>query len=140
MKNMEIKKLNEEYKKYVGKSVEIAGWIKNHRTSSNVGFIDVNDGTGFKGVQLVYDKDTENYNELARLRVGSAIRVTGKVLESSGEKQAYEVKIENFCLEGDAAEDYPIQPKRHTREFLRDEAYLRPRTNQIGRASCRERV
>lgn len=126
---MEIKKLNEDYKKYVNKTVEIAGWIKNHRTSSNVGFIDMNDGTSFKGVQLVYDKDTKNYEEIVRLRVGSAIRIKGIVNESKGNKQAFEIKIETFSLEGDAGEDYPIQPKRHTREFLREEAYLRPRTN-----------
>lgn len=127
--NMEIKKLNEKYKDFIGKSVTVCGWIKNHRTSSNVGFIDFNDGTGFKGIQLVYSKDNENYESLSHLRVGSALRVTGIVRESDGEKQAFEVEIVSYILEGDAQEDYPIQPKRHSREFLREQAYLRPRTN-----------
>lgn len=129
MKHLEIKKLNESFKEYIGKTVTICGWIKNHRTSSNVGFIDFNDGTGFKGVQLVYSKDTKNYDMISHLRIGSALIVTGKVVESSGDKQPFEVEIEDVVLEGDGGEDYPIQPKRHTREFLREQAYLRPRTN-----------
>lgn len=126
---MEIKELNKNYKDLIGKTVTICGWIKNHRSSANVGFIDFNDGTGFKGVQLVYTKETKDFDEISHLRVGSALRVTGKVVESAGAKQPFEVEIERVILEGDAGEDYPIQPKRHTREFLRSEAYLRPRTN-----------
>lgn len=112
----------------MGKSVEIAGWIKNHRTSSNVGFIDFNDGTTVKGVQLVYTKDTPDFDIISHYRVGCALRVEGTVKESSG-KQDFEIEIKKVTLEGDCDEDYPIQPKRHTREFLRQEAYLRPRTN-----------
>ena len=129
MKHIEIKKLHEKYRDYLDKTVTICGWIKNHRTSSNVGFIDFNDGTGFKGVQLVYSKDTANYEELTHLRVGSALVVEGKLIASQGDKQDFEIEIERFTLEGDCQEDYPIQPKRHTREFLREQAYLRPRTN-----------
>lgn len=129
MKHLEIKKLNEDYKDYIDKTVTICGWIKNHRTGSTTGFIDFNDGTGFKGVQLVYTKETENYDMISRLRVGSALVVEGKVVASKGDKQAFEVEIESVILEGDGGEDYPIQPKRHTREFLREQAYLRPRTN-----------
>lgn len=126
---MEIIELNKNYEKYIGKSVQINGWIKNHRSSSNVGFIDFNDGTGFKGVQLVYTKDVQGYEEISHLRVGSALNVTGIVKESTGGGQKFEIEVESIHLEGDAGEDYPIQPKRHTREFLRSEAYLRPRTN-----------
>lgn len=129
MKHLEIKKLNEDYKDYIDKTVTICGWIKNHRSSSNTGFIDFNDGTGFKGVQLVYTKETENYDMISRLRVGSSLVVEGKVVASKGDKQDFEVEIESVILEGDGGEDYPIQPKRHTREFLREQAYLRPRTN-----------
>lgn len=129
MKHLEIKKLNEDYKDYIDKTVTICGWIKNHRTGSTTGFIDFNDGTGFKGVQLVYTKQTDNYDMISRLRVGSALVVEGKVVASKGDKQAFEVEIESVILEGDGGEDYPIQPKRHTREFLREQAYLRPRTN-----------
>ncbi len=126
---MEIKELYKDYKKYVGKSIETAGWIRNHRVSSNVGFIDLSDGTTIKNVQLVYGKEVEDYEMITHLHIGSAIRVTGKVVESSGGKQDFEVEVEKVVLEGDCPEDYPIQPKRHTREFLRSEAYLRPRTN-----------
>lgn len=126
---MEIKELYKDYKKYVGKSIETAGWIRNHRVSSNVGFIDLSDGTTIKNVQLVYGKEAEDYEMITHLHIGSAIRVTGKVVESSGGKQDFEVEVEKVVLEGDCPEDYPIQPKRHTREFLRSEAYLRPRTN-----------
>lgn len=126
---MEILELNRDYKKYIGKSVEISGWIKNHRASSNVGFIDFSDGTTIKSVQLVYTKDTPNYDEISHYRVGCALRVKGIVKESTGGKQNFEVEVENIVLEGDCEEGYPIQPKRHTREFLRAEAYLRPRTN-----------
>lgn len=129
MNIMEIKELNRDYKKFSGKTVETAGWIRNHRVSSNVGFIDLSDGTTIKNLQLVYGKDTEDYETITHLHIGSAIRVTGKVVESSGGKQDYELEVEKIVLEGDCPEDYPIQPKRHTREFLRSEAYLRPRTN-----------
>ncbi len=125
---MEIVELNKNYEKYLEKEIEINGWIKNNRTSSNVGFIDFNDGTGFKSVQLVYTKDNKDFDEISHLRVGSALRVKGLVQKSSG-KQNFEVAIKNVTLEGDCSEEYPIQPKRHTREFLRSEAYLRPRTN-----------
>lgn len=129
MKHLEIKKLHEHFEEYMEKKVTVCGWIKNHRTSSNVGFIDFNDGTGFKGVQLVYNKDTENYDMISKLHIGSALKVEGKVIPSAGDKQDFEIEIESVTLEGDGQEDYPIQPKRHTREFLREQAYLRPRTN-----------
>lgn len=125
---MDIKELTKDYKKYIGKTVKIAGWIKNHRTSSNVGFIDFGDGTTIKNVQLVYTKDTNNYEQISRYRVGCALIVEGIVKESAG-KQDFEIEITSAILEGDCEEDYPIQPKRHTREFLRQVAYLRPRTN-----------
>ena len=125
---MEIKKLNEQFKDFIGKEVEVNGWIRNNRSSSNVGFIDLNDGTCFKGVQIVYSNDNESYNEYSHLRVGSSITVNGIVQESNGQ-QSVEVLAKEIVLNGDGTEEYPIQPKRHTREFLRDQAYLRPRTN-----------
>ena len=125
---MEIRELNEKYKEFIGKEVKINGWIKNNRSSSNVGFIDFNDGTGFKSVQLVYSADLAEFDKISHLRVGSALNVVGTVVESQG-KQSFEVNVKSVNLEGDGGEDYPIQPKRHTREFLRENAYLRPRTN-----------
>lgn len=126
---MEIKKLFENYKEYFGKEVSINGWIRNNRSSSNIGFIELNDGTCFKSVQLVYSKELQDYDTISKLRVGSAISIKGIINSSLGSKQDFEVNLTEVSLEGDGGEDYPIQPKRHTREFLRSQAYLRPRTN-----------
>lgn len=125
---MEIKELNERYKELFDTEVKINGWVKNNRHNANIGFIDFNDGTCFKNVQLVYSSDLKDYDDICHIRVGSALNVTGTVVKSSG-KQEFEVQVSTIHLEGDGSEDYPIQPKRHTREFLRENAYLRPRTN-----------
>lgn len=125
---MEIKEIHKQYKQLLGSTIELAGWVKNHRNSKEVGFIDFNDGTSFKGVQLVYTNKIENFEEISHIHVGSALRVTGKVIPSS-KKQDFEIEVESITVEGSCPEDYPIQPKRHTREFLRTYAYLRPRTN-----------
>ena len=127
-----IKDLHEIYNNpddYENKEITIQGWIRNHRKQKEIGFIDLNDGTDFRGIQLVYDKDLKNFEEIQKLHIGSAITVTGKLVKSARKEQLFELIIENIKLEGDCPEDYPIQPKRHTREFLREQAYLRPRTN-----------
>ncbi len=112
------------------KDVTLSGWIKNHRKQKNFGFIDFQDGTCFKHVQIVYSQDlTENFDEVSKLKNGSAIEVLGKVVPSEAKGQTFEVKAEKVTLLGDATDEFPIQPKRHTREFLREQAYLRPRTN-----------
>lgn len=125
---MEIRELNEKYKELIGSEVQINGWVKNNRNSANTGFIDFNDGTCFKNVQLVYSSVLKEFDDICHIRVGSSLNVVGIVVESSG-KQDFEVQVKSIHLEGDGGEDYPIQPKRHTREFLRENAYLRPRTN-----------
>ena len=124
---MDVKDLFEKNVK--NKEVTLSGWIKNHRKQKEFGFIDFNDGTYFKNLQIVYDNDLKNFDEIQKLHIGSAITVTGKIIESQGSGQSIEMKLNSFKLEGDCPEDYPIQPKRHTREFLRDQAYLRMRTN-----------
>ena len=126
---MDVKDLFKDIKKYEKKSVTLEGWVRNNRNQSNFGFIDFNDGTFFQNLQLVYDKDNKQFDEISKVRVGSAIRVTGVIVKSEGSGQSHEMKVESFELLGDSDEDYPIQPKRHTREFLREMAYLRPRTN-----------
>ena len=126
---MDVKDLFESIKKYEGKSVTLEGWVRNNRNQSNFGFIDFNDGTYFNSLQLVYDNNLKDFDKISRIRVGSAIRVEGTIVKSEGNKQSHELKVENILLLGDCDEDYPIQPKRHTREFLREVAYLRPRTN-----------
>ena len=118
--------------KFTDKEVTISGWIRNHRKQKDFGFIDFNDGTFFKNLQIVYDSNLDNFEEIQKLHIGSAITVRGKIVKSEGKGQSIEMKLIDFTLEGDCPEDYPIQPKRHTREFLREQAYLRPRTNLFG--------
>lgn len=125
---MDLKDLFDSIKDYKEKVVTVEGWIKNHRDGKTFGFIDFSDGTAMEHLQIVYDDKLENFAEIKKLLVGCAIRVTGKIVESSG-NQAYEMKAESIELLGTCPEDYPIQPKRHTREYLRSVAYLRPRTN-----------
>ena len=117
---------------YVGKEVQLSGWIRNHRKQKEFGFIDFNDGTYFHNLQIVYDSSIKNFDEIQKLHIGSAISVVGKIVESQGAGQTIEMQLISCILEGDCPENYPIQPKRHTREFLRDQAYLRPRTNLFG--------
>lgn len=117
---------------YIEKEVTICGWIKNHRKQKEFGFIDFNDGTCFKNLQIVYDNTLDNFEEIQKLHIGSAIKVHGKIIKSEGNGQSFEMKLIDYTLCGDCPEDYPIQPKRHTKEFLREQAYLRSRTNLYG--------
>ena len=126
---MDVKDLFESISDYEDKEVILEGWVRNNRNQSNFGFIDFNDGTYFKSLQLVYDKDLKDFDKISKIRVGSAIRVKGTIIKSVGSGQSHEMKVSDLELLGDADEDYPIQPKRHTREFLRGIAHLRPRTN-----------
>ena len=114
---------------FEGKEISLDGWVRNHRKQKNFGFINLNDGTCFKQTQVVYDDTLADFVEIQKIKVGSAVHIEGVLKKSEGGKQDYEVKATKVALLGDADEDYPIQPKRHTMEFLRDEAYLRPRTN-----------
>lgn len=113
--------------KKIGDEVRVEGWIRNHRRQKEFGFIDFYDGTSFETLQIVYDKTNANFDEIQKMLVGCAIIVDGKLVESSG-NQEYELKASNILLVGECDETYPIQPKRHTQEFLRSVAHLRPRT------------
>ena len=126
---IDVKDLYEKLKDYMDKEVVLQGWIRNHRKQKEFGFIDFNDGTYFKSVQVVYDNKLADFDEIQKLRIGSAIEIKGKVIESPAKGQDFEIQVINISLLGDCPEDYPIQPKRHSREFLREQAYLRPRTN-----------
>ena len=123
---MDLKDLFKNYK--VGEEVTVSGWVRNNRNQKEFGFIDFSDGTCFEHLQIVYDKDIENFEEISHFLCGCSIEVTGTIVESQG-KQDIELKANKVTLLGDCPADYPIQPKRHTREFLRENAYLRPRTN-----------
>lgn len=109
--------------------VELEGWVRTNRDNGAVGFVEFNDGTNFKNVQLVYNNESGNYELLRSLKTGAAIKVVGKVVLTPENKQPFEIAITNCELEGDVADDYPLQKKRHSFEFLRDIAHLRPRAN-----------
>lgn len=127
---MDLKDLLENIKDYINKEVKLSGWIRNHRKQKEFGFIDFSDGTCQKHLQLVYNNELDNFEDIQKIHIGAAITVVGTIIESEGAGQDYELKITSLKLEGDCAEDYPLQAKgRPTREFLREVAYLRPRTN-----------
>ncbi|KAI4453184.1 aspartyl/lysyl-trna synthetase [Holotrichia oblita] len=117
------------------KDVTIAGWVRSNRHSNAFGFIELNDGSCFKSIQIVYvTADIENFDEISRLNVGGAIIVRGKIVLTPDAKQPFEVKAAKIDVEGHSTPDYPLQKKRHSVEFLREIAHLRPRTNLIGAA------
>ena len=116
-------------KDYLGKKVTLEGWIRNHRKQKEFGFISFSDGTFFTQVQIVYEKGLKNFDDIQKFHVGSSIHVEGEVVESPKEGQEFEIHASKVELLGDCPENYPIQPKAHSREFLREQAYLRPRTN-----------
>ena len=123
---MEIKEIYDLYEKYIDKEICVSGWIRKHRKQKEIGFIEISDGTCFKTLQIVYDEKIEDFEEIKKIHFGSCIKVFGKLVK----KQAQELELKALKIEviGDCLEDYPIQPKKHTKEFLREEAYLRPRT------------
>ena len=126
---IDAKELYEKIEEYMEKDVTIQGWIRNHRRQKEFGFIDFSDGTCFNHIQVVYDDKLDDFDDIQKYHVGSAIEVSGKVVASPKEGQAFEIQASKVALLGDCPEDYPIQPKKHSREFLREQAYLRPRTN-----------
>ncbi len=113
--------------KKIGDEVSVEGWIRSHRRQKEFGFIDFYDGTCLNSLQIVYEKDVDNFDEVQKWLAGCAVKVDGKLVASEG-NQEFELHAKNLTLVGSCDETYPIQPKRHTREFLRDVAYLRPRT------------
>ena len=130
MERIEIRKLFDSAESYAEKSVTVCGWIRTLRDSKAVGFIEVNDGSCFKGVQVVFESEKlENYKEIAKLNVGSAIRVTGRLLLTPQANQPFEINADEISIEAMSTPDYPLQKKRHSLEFLRTIAHLRPRTN-----------
>ncbi len=111
------------------KTVTVVGWVKNNRNSGKVGFIALHDGTCFKNLQVVYDTDKPFFNDVSRYKMGSAVRFAGELVLTPGMKQPFEVHATEAVLLGDVADDYPLQKKKTSFEYLRDLAYLRPRTN-----------
>ena len=119
----------DETEKAEFQEVELEGWVKTNRDNGSIGFIEFNDGTYFKNVQLVYNNNSNNYNVLTSLRTGAAIKVVGKVVLTPENKQPFEIQVTDCELEGNVDDDYPLQKKRHTFDFLREIAHIRPRAN-----------
>ena len=126
---LELRDLQLNSEKYLDKEIQLNGWIKKIRSQKNFGFIELNDGTFFTGIQVVFEDSLENFEEISKLTISSSIKVTGIVVESQGKGQAYEIKATKIEVYDKADSDYPLQNKRHTFEFLRTIAHLRPRTN-----------
>ena len=132
MQRLLIKTLFAEGEKYADQTVTVCGWARTIRDSKVFGFIELNDGSCFKSLQIVFEQGTiDNFEEIAKLNVGSALVVTGKVVLTPQNKQPLEVKAAKIEIEGKSTPDYPLQKKRHSVEFLREIAHLRPRTNLI---------
>ncbi len=126
---MDLREIYQNIEKYLNQEITVKGWIRRHRKQKEFGFIDFSDGTCFKHMQVVYDKETKDFNKIDALKHGSAICVIGTLIKSEGAGQDYEIKAKSITLEGDCSDDYPLQPKQHSREFLREIGYLRPRAN-----------
>lgn len=125
---MTIKELLQDKNSLIDKEVKISGWVRNHRPQKEFGFIDFSDGTCFKHIQVVYDNKLSNFDEISHALVGTSLEINGTLVKSTG-NQDIEIKANSIKVLGTCPEDYPIQAKRHTREFLREQAYLRMRTN-----------
>ena len=130
MKRDLIKGLYVNFENLSGQKVTVGGWARAIRDPKSIGFIDLNDGSSFKGVQVVFEREKiANYDEIAALNVGSAVVVDGTVILTPENKQPFEINADKIFVEGTSTPDYPLQKKRHTVEYLREQAYLRPRTN-----------
>ena len=125
-----VKDLFRKQDEFGGKEITVSGWIRNIRISKNFGFIELNDGTFFKNLQIVIESDKlDNFAELSKLNIAAAITATGTLVLTPDAKQPFELKAENVVINGESTPDYPLQKKRHSFEYLRTVAHLRPRTN-----------
>ena len=124
-----VKELYRNTDKYIDQTIEVGGWVRNIRDSKTFGFIVLNDGTFFETLQVVFHDTMDNFAEICKLNVGAAIIVKGKLVATPQAKQKFEIQAETVVVEGPSTPDYPVQPKRHSMEYLRTITHLRPRTN-----------
>ena len=129
MEKLLVKQVYRETEKYSGQAISISGWIRTLRASKAFGFIEINDGSFFKNIQVVFEEDLENFAEIAKLPISSSLTIEGKLVVTPDAKQPFELKATKIVLEGMSHVDYPLQKKRHSFEFLRTIAHLRPRSN-----------
>lgn len=124
-----VRELYKNKESYIGKTVKVAGWIRTSRDSKNFAFIELNDGSFFKNMQIVLSDEMENFKEIVKLPISSSILVEGELVSTEGAKQPIEIQAKKIILEGMSDSSYPLQKKRHTLEYLRTIAHLRPRSN-----------
>ena len=124
-----VKSLYRNSQEYLTKEIAISGWIRTLRASNAFGFIEVNDGSFFKNIQVVFDNNLSNFKEISKLPISSSIKVIGTLVETPEAKQPFEIQAKEVVIEGMSDSDYPLQKKRHTFEYLRTIAHLRPRSN-----------
>lgn len=124
-----IRELYKNQDRYIGTKIRVGGWVRSIRDSKTFGFIVLNDGTFFEPLQIVYSDKMENFTEISKLNVGSAIIITGELTATPNAKQPFEIQADEIIIEGTSKADYPLQKKRHSLEFLRTMTHLRPRTN-----------
>ena len=129
MELISVRELFKNTEAYAGKTVTIGGWVRNRRPSKQFGFIVLNDGTYFSPVQVVYNDSISNFQEISKINIGAALIVTGELVVTPNSKQPFEIQAATIEVEGASTGDFPLQPKRHTMEFLRTIPHLRPRTN-----------
>lgn len=129
MQRTKIKQLFVNKESFENQEIFICAWVRTNRSQAQFGFLNVNDGSYFENLQIVYDAKLSNFSDISKIRVGASVGVSGKVVLTPEMKQPLELHATKVEVLGDCPEDYPIQPKRHTREFLREVAHLRPRTN-----------
>jgi len=128
-KNTLVKSIYRNTSDYLDKEVSITGWIRTLRASNAFGFIEVNDGSFFKNIQIVFDNKLDNFKEISKLPICSSLKVVGTLVETPNAKQSFEIQAKEIVIEGMSDSDYPLQKKRHTFEYLRTIAHLRPRSN-----------
>ena len=129
MELITVRELFKNTEKYVDQEIEIGGWVRNKRPSKQFGFIVLNDGTYFTPIQVVYNDSIENFQEISKINVGAALIVKGTLVMTPGAKQPFEIQAKTVSVEGPSSGDYPLQPKKHSMEFLRSITHLRPRAN-----------
>ena len=129
MENTLVREIFRNTEKYVDKEIQVSGWVRTIRDSKNFGFIELNDGSFFTNLQIVFDNKLNNFDEICKLTISSSIIVKGKLVKTENAKQAFEIHAEEIEVFNKADSDYPLQKKRHSLEYLRTVSHLRPRTN-----------
>ena len=129
MKTILVKDIYKNPEQYSNQTVQVSGWVRTLRASKAFGFIEMNDGTFYNNIQIVFEETLDNFKDVSKYTIASAVSVEGTLELTPGAKQPFEIKATKVTLEADSDRDYPLQKKRHTLEYLRTIAHLRPRSN-----------